>query len=303
MEEQRTVMALYDDLTTATRVVNRLVSEGFARDKISVVASDASREYERQLRQIDMDVVQNDVSGTATGAGIGAVLGGLGGLLVGLGVIAIPGIGPVLAAGPLVAAIAGAGVGAAAGGLIGALADLGVPEEEAGYYAEGVRRGSVLVITRAYGEMADRAVEIMDEYDPVDLHGRVEDWRERGWTGYEPEDRPLTPDEIEAERSLYSDATGLEGYSDDPEFDGYADRFRRHYEDNYALGPYGYNDYLPAYYYGYHLASQDRYLGSDWYEIEPLARTEWERDYPDSAWDDFKDAVRHAWSEVKQAVS
>ncbi len=68
--------------------------------------------------------------GAAAGAGVGAVLGGLAGLLVGIGALAIPGIGPIIAAGPLAATLAGAGLGAATGGVIGALADAGVPEEK-----------------------------------------------------------------------------------------------------------------------------------------------------------------------------
>src|SRR5690606_38716981 len=109
--------------------------------------------------------------GAGVGAGIGAVLGGLGGLLVGLGALTIPGIGPVIAAGPLAAALtglAGAGAGAVAGGvtggLIGALTGLGVPEENAQYYAEGIRRGGVLVTARVADNRTSEAVDILNRY-------------------------------------------------------------------------------------------------------------------------------------------
>ena len=85
------------------------------------------------------------------------------GLLVGIGALAVPGIGPVLAFGPLAAAIgataAGAGLGAAAGGIIGALVGLGIPEEDANFYAEGVKRGGVLVTVRADDARAVRGVD------------------------------------------------------------------------------------------------------------------------------------------------
>ena len=111
----RTVVAMYDDFSTASRVVDRLVDAGFDREAISLVANDAAREYETHVRSWEAGAEVDDASGAATGAGIGAVIGGLGGLLVGMGVLAIPGIGPVLAAGPLVAALTGAGVGALTG--------------------------------------------------------------------------------------------------------------------------------------------------------------------------------------------
>src|SRR6185437_13482826 len=99
------------------------------------------------------DTESKAASGAGTGATTGAVLGGGAGLLAGLGMLAIPGVGPVVAAGWLVATLAGAGagaaVGAAAGGLVGSLTAAGVPEREAHVYAEGVRRGSSLVTVRA----------------------------------------------------------------------------------------------------------------------------------------------------------
>jgi hypothetical protein len=111
---------------------------------------------------------------------------------VGLGALTIPGLGPVLAAGPLAIALStllGAGVGAAAGGvtggLLGALIGLGIPEEEAEYYAEGVRRGGVLVTTQVQDGIADQIVNILDRHHPVDIHQRAAQWKEQGWKGYD----------------------------------------------------------------------------------------------------------------------
>jgi uncharacterized membrane protein len=127
----------------------------------------------------------------------------VGGLLVGLAALAIPGIGPVIAAGPIAAAVAGAGIGAATGGIIGALIDLGVDEDYAGYYAEGVRRGGTLVTAHVEENMADRVAGILDDYDPVNLDTRVNRWQEEGWTSYDPQSEPYTTEQIERDRVRY----------------------------------------------------------------------------------------------------
>jgi uncharacterized protein (TIGR02271 family) len=114
---------------------------------------------------------------------------------VGAGLLAIPGIGPVLAAGPLSAAIGttaatlgagaiGAGIGAATGGLIGALVGAGVPKEEAEYYAEGVRRGGTLVTVSAPDDRTQLAVDLMQRNGAIDIDQRVAEWRNSGWTGF-----------------------------------------------------------------------------------------------------------------------
>jgi hypothetical protein len=99
----------------------------------------------------------NEVSDAAKGAGIGGALGGVAGLLAGLGLLAIPGLGPVVAAGWLASTAAGAAAGAATGGIVGALVDSGEPEENAHVYSEAVRRGASLVSIRASDAQAPQA--------------------------------------------------------------------------------------------------------------------------------------------------
>jgi hypothetical protein len=108
----KTVIGTYTNMDDAIDVVNQLVNAGFHRNSISLIANDPDERYASQ--------VDSGMDDTAKGAGIGAAIGGLGGLLLGLGALAIPGIGPVIAAGPLAAALAGAGIGAVTGGIIGA---------------------------------------------------------------------------------------------------------------------------------------------------------------------------------------
>ena len=151
MNEQKTVVGVFESVGDARAAVRRLRDAGVPADDISVVATEETG--------IDSRDVASDV---AADAGIGAALGGIGGLLLGFTAILIPGVGPALAAGPLLAALGGAGVGALAGGLIGALNDAGVPEEEARGYAESIRGGNVLVTVRCAGTDAEQARQVLD---------------------------------------------------------------------------------------------------------------------------------------------
>lgn len=181
----KTVVGYFDNFTQAEQAVRALTDNGFDRNDISLIASDAPGVYTRH-DDATQTITETGASGVAMGAGTGAVVGGLGGLLVGLGALAIPGIGPVIAAGPLGAALLGAGLGGAAGGIIGALTDIGVAEEEAGVYAEGIRRGGAVVSLKTEGLMADRAADILERHGAVDIDKQAAEWRQSGWTGYDP---------------------------------------------------------------------------------------------------------------------
>ncbi len=132
--------------------------------------------------------------GAAAGAGIGAALGGLGGVLMGLGLLVVPGVGPALAAGALASGLLGAGIGAAGGGIAGALANAGIPEEEAGYYAEGVRRGGHLVVVSTSDDKYAAAQTILQRYNPASMKDRTDTWRREGWSGFDPNAQPYDPD-------------------------------------------------------------------------------------------------------------
>jgi hypothetical protein len=155
----------------------------------------------------DRDGRVDDASGAAAGAVTGGVVGGAAGLAASLMGLAIPGIGPIIAAGPIVSLLTGAGVGAVAGGLIGGLTDMGVSEGDAEYYAEAVRRGGALVTVRADDARAERAADIMRAHGAADIERRAEQWRERGWTGFDENAQPYTPEEIDRERDGYRERT------------------------------------------------------------------------------------------------
>lgn len=181
----RTVTALFDDYEAAARAVDKLEAEGIPNGDISIVASDPdSRISGRAPADRSPAAEESDgADGAGTGATLGTVLGGGAGLLAGLGLLAIPGVGPVVAAGWLVATVTGAGVGAAAGGLIGGLTGAGLSQREAETYAEGVRRGGTLVTARVDDARADRALAILDKHGSIDLDERAQGWRAEGWTG------------------------------------------------------------------------------------------------------------------------
>lgn len=160
-----TVIGVFSDFTAALNTSPELASAGFTREDISIVAQDNKGEYAKFVNA--QTLPEPDV-----GVGTGAAIGGIGGFLLGLAAFAIPGIGPVIAAGPLVLAFAGATLGAAGGSLVGALNGLGVPEFEAKSYDQGVREGSTLVIVRAPAHLVTRATDIMRDHQAVrvDIH-------------------------------------------------------------------------------------------------------------------------------------
>jgi len=192
----KTVVGTYDNIQTAYAVANDLISAGYSRNDISVIANDVNQQYAPYVDATHANYVDSS-DDAARGAGIGAVLGGLGGLLVGLGALAIPGVGPVIAAGPLLAALTGAGVGAVTGGIVGALVDLGVPDEEAQLYSEGLRRGHVLVIAQVPNASTNAVTRLMERPGLVDIHRQADSWRASGWKSFDP-----NPDMITANRRI-----------------------------------------------------------------------------------------------------
>jgi uncharacterized membrane protein len=214
---QKTVVGVFNSVYDAQQAVRELESEGIPRDEISLVANKNAVGYD------SMDAADKDkTADVVADAGIGAAIGGVGGLLLAAaGAVTIPVIGPILAAGPIAAALTGAGIGAAAGGLIGALTESGIPETDAKYYAEGVRRGDVLVTVRADETRVDRVCDVLDRHNAVDVDERVENWQSRGWSGYREDAQPFTEEELRDERRYYGPVggtvTGLQGIAVDRE--------------------------------------------------------------------------------------
>lgn len=191
----KTVVGLFDDRVAAQNAVRELTAEGFRGDEVSLVSKKPDG------RGVEVEYVEEDgreqVGDMAKGAGTGAAIGAGAALVLSLTALSVPGIGPILAAGPLAALIAGAGVGAAAGGLVSGLKRLGVEDDDANTYAEGLKRGGTLVTVNAENERADAAVAVMRRVGAVEIDKRAAEWREGGWRGFAETEtlRPhVTPD-------------------------------------------------------------------------------------------------------------
>ena len=175
------VVGLFDYHSDADQAIDALQDYGVDSNYISVVT---------QTR----DAIKG---GTAAGAGAatGAAAGGLVGLLAGLSALIVPGIGPVIATGTIASTLAttlgmtavGAGLGAATGGLLGALIDLGFSKEDAEFYAEGVKRGGVLVSVETDPQDKDDISDILRGAGAVDIDNRRQTWQNEGWVSFDEE--------------------------------------------------------------------------------------------------------------------
>ena len=150
---------IYPDRTSFENALEALRAAGFRNSDVSAILP----ERDRTAKDFAHEIHTKAPEGAATGAGAGAATGGVLGWLVGLGAIAIPGLGPLVAAGPVVAALAGAGAGGATGGLVGGLIGAGIPEVEAKRYAGRIREGGYLISVHCDdSQWAKRAEEILE---------------------------------------------------------------------------------------------------------------------------------------------
>jgi hypothetical protein len=181
MQTRNTVVAVFTERDDAEDAINALKDAGFRPEDIGIVAR--NRDEAGVLAE---DTGTAAGAGAATGAVAGGVLGGVAGWLVGIGALAIPGVGPIIAAGPLAAALGGAAIGAAGGGVIGALTGAGVPEHEARWYDEQVRTGGWLVSVDAPARY-DEARSIMRDYGGRDYEYGTMSQPYRSWEETAPE--------------------------------------------------------------------------------------------------------------------
>lgn len=164
------VFGLYPDRSRAENGVETLKQAGFRNTDISVL-------FPQNVGSKDFGHEKGSKAseGAATGGGSGAVLGGALGWLVGIGALAIPGLGPFVAAGPIMVALAGMGVGAAAGGITGALIGLGMPEYVAKRYEGRVRNGGILLSVHSDNpDWTKRAEEILERTGAEDISSSAE---------------------------------------------------------------------------------------------------------------------------------
>jgi hypothetical protein len=161
-----TVVGVFDDREEARDAIEALKDNRFAAESISILSPDT-----QAAQEIAVDTGTQAATGAASGAVAGGILGGVGGWLVGIGALAIPGIGPFIAAGAIATAIGGAAIGAGVGAIAGALVGMGVPEEHAEYYEGEARAGKTLVTVRAEARYDD-AQRILRDNGAYDVESR-----------------------------------------------------------------------------------------------------------------------------------
>jgi hypothetical protein len=193
-----TLTKVYEDHDVARIVVGELESAGFPTSSISLLANKKVSALYDDVD--DASEAGDDASEAGDGAAVGAGVGGAVGLLAGLGILAIPGLGPVVATGWLASTVVGAVAGGVAGGLVGALIDAGVPEDHAHVYSEAVRRGGTLLSVKVEEKDVVIARAILDRHTSVDPVRRGAEYRETGWKQFDPAASDYVPEGIEVER-------------------------------------------------------------------------------------------------------
>ena len=208
----KTITAVFDTLSQARHALHELERTSyFNREDVSLVSLDVDNRYSKHLNEEHHDEPSPEATGAGAGATAGAVIGALTGLLLGTSILVMPGVGAILALGPIGATLAGAGVGAAIGGLTGALVGLGVDDHDAEIYQEAVRRGGTLLLVRAPTDHVEDAVTILNNHNPVNLDKRAEEWRNDGWGSDDYVQEPYSAEAIKKERARYTDVAHSEG--------------------------------------------------------------------------------------------
>ncbi len=289
--ENTAVYGIYNNRAEVEDAIDRMIANGFRREDISVLLPD-----NRGTKDFAHEKHTKAPEGTATGAVTGGAVGGTLGLLAGIGALAIPGVGPLIAAGPIVATLAGVGAGGTVGGLVGALIGAGIPEYEAKRYEGRIRAGGILLSVHCdNSDWVKRAKDMLRITGAEDISSSGESKADFDKSD-KPRPRPRSADvelgarEAETRRMAAGSSYPAGEYDAD---------YRRDFDARYAALGYSYNEYEPAYRYGAVLGSDERYRGRDWPVIETDARRDWERTGR-GRWEDYADAIRYGWSRASQ---
>jgi hypothetical protein len=295
----KTVIGVFNAYTEAESAVRELIHAGLPRDKVSIIATDRTSDGRSAMAVAEKEAV-------STGAGTGAAVGGAAGLMFGIVALALPGIGPIVAAGPIAAALTGAGLGAAAGGLIGSLAKMGVPADHAEQYEAAVRRGGTLVAVHVADADTGRVESILSRQGSMEIeaqperhdsestrrtsdpHTQAQSFGDEGRKG----GVPATASNLATGRThvrLYDPEQSSAPDLSNPQIrDAYEAEWRTHCS---------WEEFSEAWRLGASLAANGRYSSSDWTDVEADARRLWES-HPNH-WEKAKDIVRRAWDQVR----
>jgi hypothetical protein len=263
----------------AIRIANDLRAGGFSQNDISVLFPD-----KQGTRDFAHEQHTKAPEGAVSGVVAGGIIGGALGWLVGIGSLAIPGLGPFIAAGPILAALGGVAAGGTAGGIVGALVGMGIPEYEAKRYEGKIREGNILISVHAENsDEVSRAKDIFRKAGAEDI----------AYTGEES-----VKDDHSRDASYDASALRSTQPYDAESYMSYEPMFREDFISMYGQTGRPYTDYEPAYRYGYTLATDPRYRDRDWAVVEPEAKHGWAANGR-GTWEEFKDTVRRAWDRVR----
>jgi hypothetical protein len=314
----KTVVGAFPSMGEAERVARDLEEMGIDKDEISVIAGNEAGTHDEYLKK---------PTSTGAAAASAASFGGGVGIVAGLIALAIPGVGPIIAGGALATVLTGLGVGAAAGGLIGAFTNMGVSQEEAPLYQEAVRRGGVVVAAHVNDPMEQDALRVMDEHGARDLNAEADAWRAAGWKGSYSNPHPYPSDSgtvthvpsrtvnLDESRSTASRRSGTtarsypyqksasdtESYQRSPAFvnqtrEPAPAQTSQSGSNQFPVrrGPVHISDDDPAYVFGTRWASDPRYYGRSWTDVESSLRSNWDA-MGTGPWDTFRDRVRRGY--------
>ena len=270
------VFGIYTNRSHAEEAVTALQQNGFRVEDVSVLLPE-----NLGSKALATEKSTKAPEGATVGAGTGGVIGGTLGLLAGIGLLAIPGLGPFIVAGPIVAALAGVGAGGVIGGFTGALIGLGIPEFEAKRYEGRLRSGGILLSVHCdNSDWVRKGKAILERTGAEDVSSTAEAAADFGAT-----DRP------------YARATAA-GSTVPIDYRRYESDFRNHYHNTYGGTATRYEEYSPGYEYGYRSASDARYRDRSFSEAEPELHREYEAQDP-GAWDRMRESIRYGWDRLR----
>jgi len=267
MSKNRAVFGIYSHRSDAADSVERLRSAGFRNTDISMLLS--KNEGNKDLA---LEKSNKAPEGAAAGTGSGIVLGGALGWLAGIGTLAIPGLGPFIAAGPIMALLGGAGVGAAVGGLTGALIGATIPEYEVKRYKGRIRGGHILVSVHCDDtEWAGEAREILRQSGAEDVSATTE-----ASADFDVSDRPRA-------RHASSD---------------HEREFQRDFEASHGKSGAVYAEFAPAYEFGYRMAQKPEYQDVSFHAAEAELKHAYLAGRPGCEWEKVSSAVLYGWEKA-----
>ena len=267
MSKNRAVFGIYADRADASDAVERLRSAGFRSTDISMLLS--KNEGNKDLALVKSTKAPE---GAAAGTGSGILLGGALGWLAGIGTLTIPGLGPFIAAGPIMALLAGAGAGAAVGVLIGALIGATMPEYEVKRYEGRIRRGHILVSVHCDdSEWTGEAREILRETGAQDVSSASE-----AAADFDVSDRPRA-------RHASSD---------------HEREFKRDFDESHGNSGATYGEFAPCYEYGFRMAQKPEYQNVSFHDAEAELKHAYLAGHPGCEWEKISPAVLYGWEKA-----